>query len=126
MATFSVNLDNKEYLLKKTQIAYLKANKASTKVFSKYADFADVFSPKLAVKLSKHMRINNYAIKLVDDWQLPYSLIYSLGPVELEILKTYIKNNLVNNFIRPFKFFVGVVIFFDKKPNKSLKLCVDY
>ena len=55
------------HLLKKAQIAHLKVNKASTKVFSKYADFADVFLPKLAAELLKHIRINDYTIKLIND-----------------------------------------------------------
>ena len=79
------------YLLKKAQIAHQKADKTPIKVFSKYANFADVFSVKLAIKLSKYTRINNYTLKFVDDWQLSYSLIYSLGSIELETLKTYIK-----------------------------------
>ena len=48
--------------LRKAQIAYLKADEAPTKVPSKYADFADVFSPKLAAELSEH-EISNHAIK---------------------------------------------------------------
>ena len=52
---------------KKAQIAYLKANKALTKVFSKYTDFANVFLPKLAAEFSQHIRINNHIIELVDD-----------------------------------------------------------
>ncbi len=67
---------------------------------SEYTDFADVFSPKLAVELPKHMRINDHAIELVDDWQPPYSPIYSLRPVELETLKAYIENNLANGLIK--------------------------
>ena len=43
------------------------ANNALTTIFTKYSDFADVFSPELASKLSKHTGINDYAIKLVDD-----------------------------------------------------------
>ena len=62
----------------------------------------------------------------MDDQQLLYSLIYSLGPVELETLRAYIKNNLANNFIRPSKSPAKVFIFFDKKPNGSLRLCIDY
>ena len=42
------------------------------------------------------------------------------------MLKTYIKNNLANDFIRSLKFFVRVPIFFDKKPDGSLRLCIDY
>ncbi len=51
---------------KKAQIAHLKVDKVSTKVPSKYADFADVFSPKLTIELPKHIEINNHVIELVD------------------------------------------------------------
>ena len=46
--------------------------------------------------------------------------------MELKTLKIYIKNNLASSFISPFKFFVGVSIFFDKKSDVSLRLCIDY
>ncbi len=46
--------------------------------------------------------------------------------MELEILKAYIKNNLANGFIRPFKSPTGASILFDKKLNDSLRLCIDY
>ena len=107
-------------------MAYLKADEAPTKVFSKYADLANVFLPKLAAKFSIHTEINNHAIEFVDNQQPPYSFIHSLGSVELKMVKTYIKNNLANNFIRPFKFFIRASIFFNKKLDGSLKLYVDY
>ena len=53
--------------LKRAQIGHLKANEALTKIPSKYADFADVFSPKLAIELSKYTKINDHAIEFVDD-----------------------------------------------------------
>ncbi len=111
---------------RRAQIAHLKADEAPTKVLSKYADFADVFSPKLAAKLPEHIGINNHAIKFVDDWQPPYGPIYSLGPVELETLKAYIENNLASGFIRPSKSSAGALILFDKKLDGSLRLCADY
>ena len=111
---------------KRAQIAYLKADETLTKVPSKYADFADVFCSKLAVELLKYMRINDHTIELVDDQQPPYDLIYSLDSIELETLKTYIENNLPSSFIRLFKSPAKVPIFYDKKPDGSLKLCVDY
>ena len=46
--------------------------------------------------------------------------------MELETLKTYIENYLTNDFIRSSKFHTEVPIFFDKKPNRSLKLNMDY
>ena len=107
IAALSVNLGNEVHLLKKVQIAHLKADKAFIKVFSKYTKFIDIFLLKLVVKLPKYIKINNHAIELVDDWQLSYSLIYSLGLVELEKLKIYIKNNLSNGFIKLFKSLAG-------------------
>ncbi len=111
---------------RRAHIAHLKANEASTEVPSEYADFADVFSSKLAVELPEHTGINDHAIKLVDDRQLPYGPIYSLGPVELETLKAYIENNQVSGFIWPSKSPAGTPILFDKKPESSLRLCVNY
>ena len=111
---------------KRAQIAHLKADEAPTKVLSEFADFADVFSLKLAVELSKHTRINNHVIELVDNWQLLYSPIYNLGPVELETLKAYIENNLANDFIRLSKSPAKIHIFFNKKPDGSLRLYVNY
>ena len=85
IADLNIDSSDKVYPSKKTQIAHLKVNKALIKVLSKYADFADIFSPILAVKLLKYTRINYYTIELVDDWQLPYNAINSLGPVEMKI-----------------------------------------
>ena len=48
------------------QIFGLITKEAPTKVFAKYSDFADVFSPDLASELPKHTENNNHAIKLVD------------------------------------------------------------
>ena len=52
-----------------------------------------------AVKLPKYIRINDHAIELEESKQPSFRLIYNLGPVELEVLKTYIKANLANDFI---------------------------
>ena len=99
---------------------------APTKVPAKYLDFADVFSPDLTTKLLEHIEINTYAIDLKEGKQPPYGSIHSLGPVELETLKIYIETNLANSFIRPSKSPAGAPILFDKKPDGSLCLCVDY
>ena len=67
VAILSIDLGDKVHPSKKAQIAYLKVDQAIAKVLSKYADFANVFFPKLAVELPKYTRINDHAIKLVDD-----------------------------------------------------------
>ncbi len=111
---------------KKIQIAHLKVNEALTEVFSEYANFADIFSSKLTLELLKYTSINDNAIELVDNWQPSYCSINSLGLIELKILKTYIKNNLANSFIRSFKFLGKPPIFFNKKPDRSLTLYINY
>ena len=110
----------------RAQIAALVANKAPTSISSKYSDFADVFFSELLSELPEHTKINDHAIELVDDRQPPYGPIYSLRPVELETLKTYIETNLKKCFIRPSKSLARAPILFDKKPDGSLQLCVDY
>ena len=76
--------------------------------------------------LPERTGINEHAIELKDSKEPPYGPIYSLGPVELKTLKTYIKTNLVNGFIRPLKSPAGAPILFLHKLNGSLWLFVDY
>ena len=108
------------------QISGFIAKRASTKVLTEYSDFVDVFSPDLAMELLEHTKINTHAIDPEEGKQSPYRPIYSQGPVELETLKTYIETNLSNSFIRFSKSPADAPILFDKKPNESLCLCVDY
>ena len=65
----------------------------------KYSDFLDIFLKKKALVLLVITKLNQHAIELQKGQQPPYKSIYSLGPVKLEILKTYIKTNFVNSFI---------------------------
>ncbi len=114
------------HFLPKAQIAHLKADEVPIEVPSKYIEFVNIFLPKLVVTLSKYMGINNHVIKLIYNRQLPYGLIYSLSIVELKILKSYIKNNLANSFIRPFKSLAETPILFNKRPDMRLTLYVNY
>ena len=107
-------------------LAALQQDKAPTEIPSEYADYADVFSFDLAMELPENTGINEHAIELVEGKQPPYRPIYSLSPVELETLKTYIKTHLKTGFIRPSKSPADASIFFDKKPDCSFRLCVDY
>lgn len=51
---------------RQAQIASLKVDKTSIAIPSEDADFADVFSPDLIVKLSEYTGINNHTIKLIN------------------------------------------------------------
>ena len=109
---------------RETQIALLVAKKMQ--ILSEYSDFSDVFSEEKVLILPEVTELNQHAIKLQKDQQPPYGLIYSLGPVELKTLKTYIETNLANGFIWPSKSPAGAPIFFIGKPDGSFQLCVDY
>ena len=111
---------------KQAQVGALLFDKASTKVLAEYSNYSNVFSAENATELPENTGMNKHAIKLEEGKQPLFGLIYSLGQVELEILKTYIKTNLANGFIRPSKSPAGAPILFDRKPDGSLRLCVDY
>ena len=106
------------------QVAVLTSKE--TGIPAEYSDFSNIFSSDSAAELPEHTGINDHPINLLDDKQPPYGSIYSLGPIELETLKTYIKANLASGFIRPSKAPVGAPILFVRKKNGSLCLCIDY
>ena len=108
------------------QVGALLFDEAPTEVPAEYSDYSDVFLAENAAELPENTGINEHAIELEEGKQPPFGPIYSLGPVELEMLKTYIKTNLANGFIRPSKFPAGAPILFDRKPDGSFRLCVDY
>ena len=86
---------------REAQIASLVAEEV--KIPTEYSDFSDVFLEEKASILPEATEMNQHAIKLQEGQQPPYGPIYSLGPMELETLKTYIETNLANGFIRPSK-----------------------
>ena len=93
---------------------------------AKCSDFADLLLEKSANILQEQIRVNKHAIKLEEGKQLSFRPIYSLEPVELKTLKTYIETNLANGFIKAPKSPVDSPILFVCKPNSSFYLCVDY
>ena len=108
------------YPAREAQIASLVAEEV--KIPTEYSDFSNVFSEEKASILPEVTELNQHAIELQEGQQPPYGPIYSLGPVELETLKTYIETNLANGFIRPSKSPTGAPILFVGKPDGSLRL----
>ena len=78
------------------------------------------------MELPKNTGINKHAIKLEKDNEPTYGPIYSLRPVELETLKIYIKDHLKIRFIQPSKSSANASVLFDKKPDNSLWLFINY
>ena len=108
------------------QVGALLFDEAPTEVPVEYSDYSNVFSAENAAELLENTGMNEHAIELEEGKQPPFGPIYSLDPVELETLKTYIETNLANGFIRPFKSPAQVLILFNQKPDGSFRLCVDY
>ena len=106
------------------QIALLEIEKVT--IPSEYIDYTNVFFPNFAVELPEYTDINDHSIDWIDDKQPLYSLIYSLEPVELKTLKTYIETNLINGCIRPSKSLTGAPILFICKKDGNFWLCVNY
>lgn len=85
-----------------------------------------MYSLKAIAELLEHTGINNHLINLKESKQPSYRPIYSLELIELETLKTYIKDNPTNSFIRPSKSSARAPILFVKKVNGLLQLYVNY
>ena len=109
---------------RETQIASLLTEEV--KIPDKYLDFTDVFSKEKALVLPERTKLNKHAIDIENSKQPPYGPIYSLSSTELETLKTYMGTHLKTGFIRPSKSLTDVPILFNKKPDGSFRLCVDY
>ena len=108
------------------QVRVLLFDKALLAVLAEYSNYSNVFSVENTAELLEHTKINDHAIELEETKQPLFRTIYSLGPVELKTLKTYIITNLANGFIRLFKSPANALILFDRKPNRNLHFCIDY
>jgi len=90
-----------------------------------YRDYADVFSKAKASELPPH-RDYDLKIDLEEGTSPPLGTLYSLSPVELSALRTFIDENLNTGFIRPASSSHAAPVLFVKKKDGSLRLCVDF
>jgi len=90
-----------------------------------YRDYADVFSKAKASELPPH-RNYNLKIDLEEGTSPPLGTLYSLSPVELSALRTFIDENLNTGFIHPTASSHAAPVLFVKKKDGSLRLCVDF
>jgi hypothetical protein len=92
---------------------------------SQHHPFRDVFSKQAADEMPPH-RTYDHKIVLENDAVLGHSPLYNHSAKELEALKAYLVDNLAKGFIESSQAPFGAPILFVKKPNGSLRLCVDY
>ena len=90
-----------------------------------YHEFANIFSKAKASVLAPH-RDFDLKIDLEEGATLPPERLYSLSPIELEALRTFIDENLCFGFIHPTSSSHAAPVLFVKKKDGSLRLCVDY
>ena len=114
------------YSKRQAQVGALLFDKAATEVPVEYSNYSDVFSAENAAELPENTGMNEHAIELEEGKQPPFGPIYSLGLVELETLQTYIETNLANGFIWPSKSPARAPILFDRKLDRSFRICVNY
>ena len=90
-----------------------------------YCDYADVFSKAKASELPPH---HDYDLKidLEEGTSPPLGTLYSLSPVKLTALRTFIDENLNTGFIRPTASLHAAPVLFVKKKDGSLHLCIDF
>ena len=54
-------------------------------VLAEYSNYSNIFLVEDKARLLENIGINEYVIKLEEDKQPLFKLIYSMGPVKLEI-----------------------------------------
>ena len=114
------------YLAKNTRIFLKNIKNILNSITAKDLDFINMFLKNLTIKLFNCLNIKKYIIDKKNYKQLLYKPIYSIRLIELKMLKTYIKINLMNKFIYLFKFLSRDCISFIKKSNNSLYMCINY
>ena len=96
----------------------------SNELLSLYQFYSDVCSNEKVSVLSNR-ESHDHKIILKED-SFSTRAMYNLSLVELKILKNYVDDNLVKEFIIHNTSRLRVSILFIKKKNDSLRLCVNY
>jgi len=90
-----------------------------------YHDFLDVFSRELTNTLSER-RLYDHKIQLQKSKTSIFESLYDMSQDELRVLKKYLKNNLIKDFIQVSSSLAISSILFVKKSSEELKFCVNY
>ncbi len=98
---------------------------SATLLSLEYHDFLDVFFHELMNILSER-RLYDHKIQLQKSKTSIFESLYDMSQDELRILKKYLKNNLIKDFIQVSSFFAISLILFVKKSSEELRFCVNY
>jgi len=96
-----------------------------TLLLLEYHDFLDVFSRELMNTLSER-RLYDHKIQLQKSKTSIFESLYYMSQDEFRVLKKYLKNNLIKDFIQVSSFFAISSILFVKKSSEELRFCVNY
>ena len=107
-------------------LKYLKLFLISVKISHEFQKYKNVFNETEVNELSSYRNLLNHSIDLLSDKVSFFESIYNLSKNELTMLKFYIDQNFVNDFIVRSKYSTNVFILFIKKRDEKLRLCVDY
>ena len=90
-----------------------------------YHDYLDVFSEEQANTLPPYRKYE-LEISLQPGTAPPWGPVYGMSAPELAEMKTYLKADLANGFIRPSKSPAAAPVMFVPRPDGKLRLVVDY
>jgi len=96
-----------------------------TLLLLEYHDFLDVFSYKLMNILFEQC-LYDHKIQLQKSKTSIFESLYNMSQDELQVLKKYLKNNLIKDFIQVSSFLAISLILFVKKSSEELRFYVNY
>ncbi len=77
-------------------------------------------------KILSKLGRENHVIELQDDKESSFMSLYNFSQNELTILRRYLDDTLVKDWIKHLVSFANASILFVSKSNDELRLCVDY
>ncbi|KAI0994471.1 hypothetical protein K3495_g13711, partial [Podosphaera aphanis] len=108
-----------------TDSSKFEASILATEIPTQYHEFLDVFS-KTASDIIAPRRPYDHKIVLKENAKMKYGPLYNQSPEELRQVKQYLVENLQKGWIEPSQAAYSSPVLFVKKPNGSLRFCVDY
>ncbi|EKD11955.1 polymerase [Drepanopeziza brunnea f. sp. 'multigermtubi' MB_m1] len=96
-------------------------------IFFEYFDYAYVFF-KAASNVLALYKLYDYKIELFEEKEkaLPYSLLYKMSILKLELTKAYFIDNLNKGFIELLIALFAALVLFAKKQDGSFRFCIDF